>query len=225
MTVLPVLPVLPALPALPVLPVLPACLPADRRQLAPLTSEAGVSHRIHHTVPSFSCPKFTDSTQTNNLTICVLVCVVKKNRALYSQFVPVIPPPAAAAAAATAAPSGNSASSSSDTATSGGRQLPRFFTPREVARLQGFPESFVLDGLDGVDQGRLYHQLGNAVSPMYTTALVLSCTMHFAGLSRPNRIKRLIILRLRVLCGCAAGESAYHRGCWGELGCLARGQA
>jgi hypothetical protein len=160
--------------------------------------------------------------------------LLKKNRALYSQFVPVIPPPAAAAAAATAAPSGNSASSSSDTATSGGRQLPRFFTPREVARLQGFPESFVLDGLDGVDQGRLYHQLGNAVSPSpppppHTHTLhVYHCTcavLHFAGLSRPNRIKRLIILRLRVLCGCAAGESAYHRGCWGELGCLARGQA
>eukprot|EP01043_Picozoa_sp_COSAG02_P056323 COSAG02_NODE_6663_length_3432_cov_2.297930_2_plen_228_part_00 len=65
----------------------------------------------------------------------------KRGWALYSQFVPV--PPCAAL------DSGS------------GRQLPRFFTPREVARLQGFPESFVLDGLDA---GRLYHQLGNAVS-------------------------------------------------------------
>lgn len=65
----------------------------------------------------------------------------KRGWALYSQFVPV--------------PSGGALDSR------GGRRLPRFFTPREVARLQGFPESFVLDGLD---TGRLYHQLGNAVS-------------------------------------------------------------
>ena len=90
------------------------------------------------------------------------------------------------------------------------RKRPRFFTAREVARLQvrsytvfilfvycfmlflccfctvlccfyavfmlnmmilqGFPESFVLDGA-GVDEGRLYRQLGNAVSPPVVAAV------------------------------------------------------
>ena len=36
--------------------------------------------------------------------------------------------------------------------------------------LQGFPESFVLDGA-GVDEGRLYRQLGNAVSPPVVAAV------------------------------------------------------
>ena len=39
---------------------------------------------------------------------------------------------------------------------------PRFFTPREVARLQGFPESFLIDG---PNENRWYHQGGNAVCP------------------------------------------------------------
>jgi site-specific DNA-cytosine methylase len=40
---------------------------------------------------------------------------------------------------------------------------PRFFTPREVARLQGFPESFVTNWQGQRNPNRLYHQLGNAV--------------------------------------------------------------
>ena len=39
---------------------------------------------------------------------------------------------------------------------------PRFFTPRECARLQGFPESFLIDG---PNENRWYHQCGNAVCP------------------------------------------------------------
>ena len=39
---------------------------------------------------------------------------------------------------------------------------PRFFTPRECARLQGFPESFVIEQRN---PHRWYHQCGNAVSP------------------------------------------------------------
>ena len=39
---------------------------------------------------------------------------------------------------------------------------PRFFTPREVARLQGFPESFLIDG---PNVHRWYYQCGNAVCP------------------------------------------------------------
>ena len=75
----------------------------------------------------------------------------KRGWQLYTQFVPVI--------AGTA------------------RTLPRFFTPREVARLQGFPESFVLAGDDGTGsgsdliEGRIYKQLGNAVSAPVIAAL------------------------------------------------------
>ena len=39
---------------------------------------------------------------------------------------------------------------------------PRFFTPRECARLQGFPDSFLIDG---PNENRWYHQCGNAVCP------------------------------------------------------------
>ncbi|MGB8687792.1 MAG: DNA cytosine methyltransferase, partial [Microcoleus sp.] len=39
-------------------------------------------------------------------------------------------------------------------------QRVRRITPREAARLQGFPDSFVLDDRDD----RAYHQLGNSVS-------------------------------------------------------------
>ena len=38
--------------------------------------------------------------------------------------------------------------------------LPRRLMPREVARLQGFPDEFVLDG----SEYRAYHQLGNSVA-------------------------------------------------------------
>lgn len=44
---------------------------------------------------------------------------------------------------------------------------PRFFTPRECARLMGFPEGF--RGLCG--NNRSYHQLGNAVCPPVVAAL------------------------------------------------------
>ena len=38
---------------------------------------------------------------------------------------------------------------------------PRYFSPRECARLMGFPESFLLNK----DEGHAYRQLGNAVCP------------------------------------------------------------
>ncbi len=47
---------------------------------------------------------------------------------------------------------------------------PRFWTVRECARLQGFPESFLLN-FPGANEGRLYSQLGNAVSPPLVVAL------------------------------------------------------
>ncbi|KAK3241753.1 hypothetical protein CYMTET_48509 [Cymbomonas tetramitiformis] len=48
----------------------------------------------------------------------------------------------------------------------GGR--PRFFTPRECARLQGFPDHFQLDG---IDESMQYTCVGNAVSPPVITAI------------------------------------------------------
>ena len=41
----------------------------------------------------------------------------------------------------------------------------------EVARLQGFPEDFVISWEGQRSPNRLYHQLGNAVSPV-TVALI-----------------------------------------------------
>mmetsp|Transcript_43283 Transcript_43283/g.71923 ORF Transcript_43283/g.71923 Transcript_43283/m.71923 type:complete len:509 (-) Transcript_43283:60-1586(-) len=47
---------------------------------------------------------------------------------------------------------------------------PRFFTEREIARLQGFPDNFRL--LDACSSPkRLYHQLGNAVCPPVVRAI------------------------------------------------------
>eukprot|EP01125_Pyxidicula_operculata_P009346 TRINITY_DN3078_c0_g1_i2.p1 TRINITY_DN3078_c0_g1~~TRINITY_DN3078_c0_g1_i2.p1 ORF type:complete len:439 (-),score=72.62 TRINITY_DN3078_c0_g1_i2:846-2162(-) len=45
---------------------------------------------------------------------------------------------------------------------------PRFFSPREVARLQGFPESFKIPG----DQGHFYRQAGNAVCPYVVESIM-----------------------------------------------------
>jgi len=47
---------------------------------------------------------------------------------------------------------------------------PRFFSPRECCRMQGFPESFIIPAAcegGGRDKGslRLYHMIGNAVCP------------------------------------------------------------
>jgi DNA (cytosine-5)-methyltransferase 1 len=41
---------------------------------------------------------------------------------------------------------------------------PRFYTRRECARLQGFPDSFKIDAMK--DKNRFYFQIGNAVSPV-----------------------------------------------------------
>jgi site-specific DNA-cytosine methylase len=91
----------------------------------------------------------------------------KRGWALYSQFVPVLSPTRSPATSTNGVGSSSSDDGSVVQGSRCGRQLPRFFTPREVARLQGFPESFVLDGLD---PGRLYHQLGNAVRTWHLDA-------------------------------------------------------
>ena len=47
---------------------------------------------------------------------------------------------------------------------------PRFYTPRECARLMGFPEWFVIDDTCK-SKHRMYHQLGNAVVPPVVGAI------------------------------------------------------
>ena len=48
-----------------------------------------------------------------------------------------------------------------------GEKLPRFFTPRECARLQGFPEIFKINGCP--NPNRFYHMIGNSVCPLVVT--------------------------------------------------------
>ena len=42
---------------------------------------------------------------------------------------------------------------------------PRFYTPRECARIMGFPDTFVVDDTTKQKDFRVVHQLGNAVVP------------------------------------------------------------
>ena len=53
-------------------------------------------------------------------------------------------------------------------------QNPRFYTPRETARLMGFPEDFQVANTmkDEACNNRIYYQLGNAVVPPVIQALV-----------------------------------------------------
>ena len=46
------------------------------------------------------------------------------------------------------------------------RQVPRFLTPRECARLMGFPDAFPTPPAGDVKRtAEFYHQIGNAVCP------------------------------------------------------------
>jgi len=56
-----------------------------------------------------------------------------------------------------------------------GAPRPRFFTLRECARLQGFPDDFKVDGNGALaNWHRAYHQLGNAVCPVVVAAIAAS---------------------------------------------------
>jgi DNA (cytosine-5)-methyltransferase 1 len=58
----------------------------------------------------------------------------------------------------------------------GGLLRPRFVTPRECCRLQGFPESFQVPSLerDGESQvAHFYRGIGNAVTPPVVTAIAI----------------------------------------------------
>ena len=46
----------------------------------------------------------------------------------------------------------------------------RFFTPRECARLMGFPDTFRVEA-DGIEEVSVYHALGNAVTPPMVRAI------------------------------------------------------
>eukprot|EP00041_Stephanoeca_diplocostata_P029468 m.870569 g.870569 ORF g.870569 m.870569 type:complete len:653 (-) comp23567_c0_seq1:2018-3976(-) len=48
---------------------------------------------------------------------------------------------------------------------------PRFYTPRECARLMGFPEDFVIDEVCK-SKNRIYHQMGNAVVPPVVASIM-----------------------------------------------------
>ena len=48
---------------------------------------------------------------------------------------------------------------------------PRFFTPRECARIMGFPDSFKT-ACSTVEPNRFYHQIGNAVCPPVIKAII-----------------------------------------------------
>ena len=56
------------------------------------------------------------------------------------------------------------------TGSSAAHRRPRFFSPRECARLQGFPETFCLSE-ERLNSNRVYHHLGNAVCPPIIAAI------------------------------------------------------
>jgi len=64
----------------------------------------------------------------------------------------------------------------------------RRITPREAARLQGFPDSFVLDDRDD----RAYHQLGNSVSVNVVKAVALEVIGEFRSRESVRRRVRQI---------------------------------
>ena len=69
----------------------------------------------------------------------------------------------------------------------GGRRVPRRLTPRECARLMGFPESFAIP----VSDTQAYRQFGNAVVPDVVAAIGGRISVHLrkapAIRSRPRR--------------------------------------
>ena len=112
-----------------------------------------------------------------------LQATYKSGCLLYSQFVPQAPMdqyPKVAHSAATAVlqqhqvPEGEDEAAAAAASMMGLQSLeqigpaPRFFSPRECARLMGFPESFTLPR---VPEGVAYKQMGNAVSPPLVGAL------------------------------------------------------
>mmetsp|Transcript_12627 Transcript_12627/g.27245 ORF Transcript_12627/g.27245 Transcript_12627/m.27245 type:complete len:162 (+) Transcript_12627:180-665(+) len=111
----------------------------------------------------------------------------------------------------------NEPTATSESKNANEQELPRFFTPRECCRLQGFPEDFVLpfnmgDGKQRHLISQFYRQIGNAVSPPCAAAAAedvissfLASTDHqkhgrsnpvfdLVMKASPNRVKTLIAI-------------------------------
>ena len=67
----------------------------------------------------------------------------------------------------------------------------RRLTPREAARLQGFPDSFLLHPNDD----KAYHQLGNSVSINVVKAVAEEVLLKMLSYSQPKteKIEELVI--------------------------------
>lgn len=80
-----------------------------------------------------------------------------------------------------------------------GAARPRFLTPRECARLQGFPEECPVAGEDVsilANANRAYHQLGNAVCPVIVAAIACAA-LEAAGVCVQPRLAGTPLLRGR----------------------------
>jgi DNA (cytosine-5)-methyltransferase 1 len=75
----------------------------------------------------------------------------------------------------------------------GGLLRPRFFTPRECCRLQGFPESFQVPSLEQHGESQVahfYRGIGNAVTPPVVTAIATRL-LNMLGVRRDTQESRV----------------------------------
>ena len=93
-------------------------------------------------------------------------------------------------------------------------QPPRFYSPREMARLMGFPESFALPTADGL----AHRQLGNAVVPPLIGALGVAIAHALQGGGGARTIETCEALAVSLELTLASCDHA-PRTCW--LPCLA----
>ena len=68
----------------------------------------------------------------------------------------------------------------SEVVCSGWNGNPRFFTPRECARLQGFPDNYAVDGTTK-SEFRIYYQLGFSCSRNPTILFLMHGYSDFIG--------------------------------------------
>ncbi|KAK3245969.1 hypothetical protein CYMTET_44481 [Cymbomonas tetramitiformis] len=85
---------------------------------------------------------------------------------------------------------------------------PRFFTPRECARLQGFPETFQVAGYRGANDGRFYRQIGNAVCPPVVAVIAAALLPILVGLSPETAGKEGICCALQLVVAAAPQKRA-----------------
>ena len=87
----------------------------------------------------------------------------------------------AEAAGATAVDAAADAEAAAAASAADAMEAPRFYTERECARLQGFPDWFALEG------GKLYVQLGNAVCPLLVRAVAERLLAALAAAASPSQ--------------------------------------